>query len=421
MPSRPTMEILRNARPRPWRLLEKGLWSTLHDLSNGNRRPFKRAVSRLTEAIRPYISARDYLRPQSLTGADYALDRIAEVRVEHHDGYVYDLRVPGHDDFLCDGAVVHNCIDEIEKMNPQDRSAIHEAMEQQRISVAKAGITAVLQSRCAVLAAANPKFGRFDEHKYISEQIDLPPALLSRFDIIFSMIDRPQADRDRELAEHILKGHRVGEIRRRREAGFVTEESQTLEEPYTPHLNPDFLRKYVAYAKRIYPIMTVEAMSIIEKKYLDIRRTGEAAGSSVPITPRQLEAIIRLAEAGARMRLSEAVTADDAERAVRIVEYWMGKVAGEEGCSDMDIIHTGIGQSQREQTVREGKFKIEVGKFYEGDVVSEETFLDHLKLATIGNFVGAETVDAAMRAGFVSDGGILWIDGVPHAQFVMML
>src|SRR5205823_1438278 len=95
-------------------------------------------------------------------------------------------------------------------------------------------------------------------------QIDLPPALLSRFDIIFSMIDRPQADRDRELAEHILKGHRVGEIRRRRETGLATEESQALEEPYTPHLDPDFLRKYVAYAKRIYPIMTVEAMSIIE-------------------------------------------------------------------------------------------------------------------------------------------------------------
>jgi len=73
------------------------------------------------------------------------------------------------------------------------------------------------------------------------------------------------------------------------------------------------------------------------------------------------------------------------------------------------------------KTFREGKFKIEVGKFYEGDVVSEETFLDHLKLATIGNFVGTETIDAAMRAGFVSDGGILWIDGVPHAQFVMML
>src|SRR5439155_1705023 len=186
---------------------------------------------------------------------------------------------------------------------------------------------------------------------YISEQIDLPPALLSRFDIIFSMIDRPQADRDRELADHILKGHRVGEIRKRREAGLVTEETQALEEPYTPHLNPDFLRKYVAYAKRIYPIMTTEAMSVIEKKYLDIRKTGEAAGSSVPITPRQLEAIIRLAEAGARTRLSQAVTVDDADRPLRIVEHWTGKVAGDEGRFDIDITQTGISQSQRAQSI----------------------------------------------------------------------
>jgi len=351
MPSKRTREILSKASPPPWSLLEEGLRGTMYDLANGRQRPFKQAIRRLTEAIRPQISLRDYQALQSLTGADYALDRIDQVRIEHHDGYVYDLRVPGHNDFLCDGAVVHNCIDEIEKMNPQDRSAIHEAMEQQRVSVAKAGITAVLQSRCAVLAAANPKFGRFDEHKYISEQIDLPPALLSRFDIIFSMIDRPQADRDRELAEHILRGHRVGEIGRRRESGATTEETQHLEEPYTPYFSPDFLRKYVAFAKRIYPVMTDEAMAIIEKKYLEIRKTGEAAGSSVPITPRQLEAIIRLAEAGARMRLGEAVTADDADRAVRIVEYWMGKVAGEEGRFDIDIIQTGISQSQREQII----------------------------------------------------------------------
>jgi replicative DNA helicase Mcm len=224
-------------------------------------------------------------------------------------------------------------------------------MEQQRISVAKAGITAVLQSRCAVLAAANPKFGRFDEHKYISEQIDLPPALLSRFDIIFSMIDRPQAEKDRELADHILRGHQIGEILRRREAGMQAEETRELERPYTPHFSPDFLRKYVAYAKRIYPVLTDEAMQIIEKKYLEIRKTGEGAGSSVPITPRQLEAIVRLAEAGARMRLSDTVGAEDAERAVRIVEYWMGMVAGEEGRFDIDIIQTGISQSQREQII----------------------------------------------------------------------
>ncbi|HKW42679.1 MAG TPA: minichromosome maintenance protein MCM [Thermoplasmata archaeon] len=243
------------------------------------------------------------------------------------------------------------CLDELDKMNPQDRSAIHEALEQQRISVAKAGITAVLQARCSVLAAANPKFGRFDEHKYISEQIDLPPTLLSRFDIIFSMIDRPEAEKDRQLAEHILRGHQVGEISKRREEGASTPEVRALEEPYLPYFSPDFLRKYVAYAKRIYPVMADDAIAIIEKKYLDIRKTGEGAGSSVPITPRQLEAIIRLSEAGARLRLSDTVTGDDAERAVRIVEYWMGKVAGEEGRFDIDIIQTGISQSQREQII----------------------------------------------------------------------
>ncbi len=317
-----------------------------------------------------------------LASGDVRWEPVKETRVEPASGQstVFDLTVKDAHAFVANGILIHNtaaavrdefgegrwtleagalvladlglaCIDEIEKMNPQDRSAIHEAMEQQRISVAKAGITAVLQSRCAILAAANPKFGRFDEHKYISEQIDLPPALLSRFDIIFSMIDRPQAERDRELAEHVLKGHRIGEIARRRETGAVTQPTEDLEVPFTPHFSPDFLRKYVAYAKRIYPVMTDEAMTIIEKKYLDIRRTGEAAGSSVPITPRQLEAIIRLSEAGARLRLSEAVTGDDAERAVRIVEYWMGKVAGEEGRFDIDIIQTGISQSQREQII----------------------------------------------------------------------
>jgi replicative DNA helicase Mcm len=336
-------------------------------------RPLLRRIERIPGRI-------EFVR--RLASADVRWEPVKDIRVVTGDGQdsVYDLTVRDAHAFVANGILVHNtaaavrdefgegrwtleagalvladlglaCIDEIEKMNPQDRSAIHEAMEQQRISVAKAGITAVLQSRCAVLAAANPKFGRFDEHKYLSEQIDLPPALLSRFDIIFTMIDRPQAERDRELAEHILKGHRVGEIARRRESGAVAPPTGELEVPFTPTFSPDFLRKYVAYAKRIYPIMTIDAMSIIEKKYLDIRRTGEAAGSSVPITPRQLEAIIRLAEAGARMRLSDEVTADDAERAVRIVEYWMGKVAGEEGRFDIDIIQTGISQSQREQII----------------------------------------------------------------------
>ncbi len=243
------------------------------------------------------------------------------------------------------------CIDELDKMNPQDRSAIHEAMEQQRISVAKAGITAILQARCAVLGAANPKLGRFDEHKYISEQIDLPPTLLSRFDIIFSLIDRPQSEHDRNLAEHILRGHLVGEILTRQEQGESTTTIEINKERFRPHFEPLFFRKYVAYAKRVFPVMSPEAIEMLKQQYLDVRKQGEVEGASVPITPRQLEAYVRLAEASARARLSPIVSADDAARAVRIVEYWLSRVAGEGGRVDIDIITTGVSHSQREQMI----------------------------------------------------------------------
>ncbi len=369
----------RRAPGIPLRLLER-IAQELADSDADTAEEMRATIRPYAARVAKIPSRLEFLRILASADVRWEPVRAIGIRPSADVPTVYDLTVEDAHAFVANGILVHNtaaavrdefgegrwtleagalvladlglaCIDEIEKMNPQDRSAIHEAMEQQRISVAKAGITAVLQSRCAVLAAANPKFGRFDEHKYISEQIDLPPALLSRFDIIFSMIDRPQAEKDRELAEHVLKGHQVGEILRRRESGLTTTETTSLEEPYTPHFNPDFLRKYVAYAKRIYPVMTDEAMAAIEKKYLDIRKTGEGAGSSVPITPRQLEAIIRLSEASARLRLSAEVTIDDADRAVRIVEYWMGKVAGEEGKFDIDIIQTGISQSQREQII----------------------------------------------------------------------
>ena len=146
------------------------------------------------------------------------------------------------------------CIDEIDKMAEQDRSALHQAMEQQEISVAKAGINATLKSRCAVLAAANPKLGRFDEYMPIHEQINMPPALLSRFDLIFSMIDRPNRERDSNLALHILKTHKAGEIHEQRlrlkDSEYSEEEEEKLMKPVTPFFEPEFLRKYVAYAKR---------------------------------------------------------------------------------------------------------------------------------------------------------------------------
>ncbi|MCJ2669027.1 MAG: minichromosome maintenance protein MCM [Candidatus Thermoplasmatota archaeon] len=245
---------------------------------------------------------------------------------------------------LGDGGLV--CIDEIEKMNPQDRDAIHLGMEQQFISISKAGITATLPTRCAILAAANPRFGRFDEHKFISEQIELSPTLLSRFDVIFSILDIPESRRDMDMADHMLKGHLVGELRKRKEEGIRTDIPDT--EVFEPYFEPEFLRKYVAYAKQINPVLTPEAIEIIKEKYLEIRKQGEAEGSAVPITPRQLEAFVRLAEASARAQLSETVTEDDARRSVRIVEYWLRKVAGEAGRFDIDIIVTGTSTSQRE-------------------------------------------------------------------------
>jgi replicative DNA helicase Mcm len=251
---------------------------------------------------------------------------------------------------LADMGIV--CIDEIEKMNPQDRSAIHLGMEQQFITISKAGIQATLQSRCAVLAAANPKFGRFDDSKYIAEQIELSPTLLSRFDVIFTIIDKPETRRDMDMAEHILRSHLVGEMLRKEEEGEEVEIDPELAEEKKPYFEQEFLRKYIAYAKRIYPVMNEDAMDVLRDYYLSIRKQGEIEGSAVPITPRQLEAFVRLAEASARARLSQEVSTDDADRAVKIVNYWLTKVAGEEGGRfDIDIIATGTSTSQRQQII----------------------------------------------------------------------
>jgi len=245
------------------------------------------------------------------------------------------------------------CIDELDKMNDQDRSSIHESLEQGTISVAKAGITATLQSRCAVLGAANPKYGRFDDSRSVAEQIDLPPALLSRFDAIFTMTDRPHSEQDRKVAAHILKAHRRGEVKLRESPEKITEVdvAEILRDSagLVPAMDREFLRKYVAYSKRMIPIMSDDAVRTLEGYYVSIRKLGEGEEASVPITARQLEALIRISEASARARLSSVVSKEDADRAIKIVEYYLGKVASEGGRRDIDIIATGTSRSQREQ------------------------------------------------------------------------
>jgi len=219
---------------------------------------------------------------------------------------------------------------------------MHEALEQQSVSISKAGITSTLNARCPVLAAANPKWGRFTNDRSIAEQLDLPPTLLSRFDVIFSIKDLPDQGRDRMLASKILASHREVEVRR-------TAEGAPLEgnAPFPP----DFLKKYIAYARRsIRPILSEEALQTLEDFYVRVRKQGEEPNSPVPITARQLEALVRLSEAAARARLSPVVEMGDAERAVHVMENYLRRVSmTEEGKLDIDLTQTGMSHTQRER------------------------------------------------------------------------
>jgi len=245
------------------------------------------------------------------------------------------------------------CIDEIDKMTEQDRSSLHQAMEQQEISVAKAGINATLKSRCALLAAANPKLGRFDEFMPMHEQINMPPALLSRFDLIFSILDKPNRNRDTDLATHILNTHKSGEVNehilRSKKPRHNKKEQEKLSRNVMPVFDPDFLRKYVAYAKRnIFPVLTDEALDMLRNYYVDFRNSSE---DSVTFTPRQLEAFVRLAEASARIRLSEEAGIEDAKRAIYVIDQYLRRVGmdQETGKFDIDIIATGISHTQHDR------------------------------------------------------------------------
>ena len=241
---------------------------------------------------------------------------------------------------LADGGMA--VVDELDKMTPEDRSAMHEVLEQQTVSIAKAGITATLNARCPVLAAANPKLGRFTTKTPIAQQLDLPATLLSRFDVIFSIKDKPNQDRDRRLANQILASHRDGMFERSAEQAGVAVVTAN------PPFDPKFLKKYIAYAKRIEPRLSPEALRTLEDFYVQIRKQGEAEDAPVPITARQLEALVRLSEAAARARLSKVVSPEDAQRATRIVENFLKRVASEAGGGlDVDMIMTSTSHNQR--------------------------------------------------------------------------
>ncbi len=277
--------------------------------------------------------------------------------------FVYDFSVQEHHNFIANGFFVHNtatvvkdefmrgwaleagalvlannglvCIDELDKMSPDDRSSMHEAMEQQQVTISKANIQATLNARTTILAAANPKLGRFDSFKPLVGQIDLPETLLSRFDLIFAFRDIPNKERDTVLVRHILKLHRDPEKQ-------------------NPPIDTELLRKYVSYAKNnSQPKLTAAAEEEIEKFYVGLRNkyAGEhqEGAAAVPIGARQLEAIVRLSEASARVRLGDKVTVEDAKRAIKVMMAYLMKlgVDPETGRLDIDRLESGISSTQR--------------------------------------------------------------------------
>lgn len=236
-------------------------------------------------------------------------------------------------------------IDELDKMDEKDTAAMHEAMEQQTITISKAGIMATLKSRCSILGAANPKFGRYDQNRSIVDQIDFPPPLLSRFDVIFKIIDKPERINDERLAEHVLKAHRVGEIYRSLEQNEILEFEIPEEQDFSPPIEKEVIRKYVSYARtRIFPRLSDDAISLLKDEYV---KTRNSSADSIPITARQLESTIRLAEAAAKARLSPIVTEEDAMLAKKIVDYYLKDVSMTNGEVDIDILYSGTSSKQR--------------------------------------------------------------------------
>jgi len=229
-------------------------------------------------------------------------------------------------------------IDEMDKMSHEDRGAMHEALEQQTVSISKANIQATLVARTTVLAAANPKFGRFDPYDILANQINLPPTLINRFDLIFPIKDVPNKDHDIKLASHILALHQSPEMT-------------------TPEIETNMLRKYLSYARRnINPVLTNTALEEIKDYYMKMRGTvlsEEAGTSAVPISPRQLEALVRLSEASARVRLSKKVTKKDAKRAISLLHHCLAQIGldPETGKIDIDRITTGISATERSKIV----------------------------------------------------------------------
>ncbi len=289
------------------------------------------AKTRLLQAITGIVPKGIYVSGKSTTSA--GLTAAAE-RDEFSEGG-WTLKAGA----LVLGSGGEVSIDEFDKVSDDDKAALLEVMESQTISIAKAGIVARFNAKTSILAAANPKYGRFEVNVLPAEQFDIPPTLLSRFDLIFPIRDVMDEEQDRNIAHHILVQHAA--------AGAAIAEMEGYEQVEAPPIKPETLRKYVAYAKRnSNPRLTNDAIERIQKFYLELRKLGMRSGTT-PMTPRQIEGIVRLAEASAKSRLSDMVEVRDTDIAIGLVNYMLQTLAVEKGGAvNIDILTTGFSREK---------------------------------------------------------------------------
>ncbi len=305
---------------------------------------------------------------EKLANSDIFWDEIEKVEIVENDSedFVYDLTIEGTHSFMVNGVIVHNTasvvkdeqfmggwvleagalvlankslvsIDEFEKVNKEDQVAMHEALSLQTVSIAKASIVATLPSKTSILAGANPKLSRFDPYIPIREQINIPETLLSRFDLKFALRDVPDVQKDEKIVDHILDSRH-----------FKTDE-------IAPKIATPFLKKYIAYTKlNCQPKLTEPAGKKLKDFYINLRSKSTSEESPVPITLRQYEGLIRLSEASAKVRLSEKVEEEDAERAIEVLKYSLRQFGfdPETGLIDIDRAEGAMATSSQRSKIR---------------------------------------------------------------------
>ena len=271
------------------------------------------------------------------------------------------------------------CIDEFDKLRPEDSSALHEVMEQQSASVAKGGIVATLNARTSILAAANPMYGKYDPYKNLTENVKLPVPLLTRFDLIFVVRDIPSKEHDLKVAQHIISLH----------ASHATISRSLIE--------PNLLTKYLAYAKTSDPQLTTEAEQLLTDFYLKMRHVDSP--DMMTVTPRQLEGLVRLSTARARLLLKPRVDIEDAERAIFLMQYMLEQIGIDSDTGKLDM---GILQGMPRKDSTKLQIFMQILKDLEGQPkspVDEKILIEELVKSTKFNDEQAREYIAKMHTG----------------------